>query len=83
MDARYKHADALPLIGHPVVLTMPSGREIVGQRIWVEDDNGAAWAWATVDPNEKTWPPSWCDGVCWGRNSYDRPSQQPRHWRYK
>lgn len=82
VDARYKHADELPPLGHRVILTMPNGTEFVGCRVWVEDGNGGAWAWATADEYEPKAPKCWDDGVCWGRNSNDKPSKQPRHWRY-
>lgn len=83
MEARYKLADELPPLEHHVILTMGNGVEFVGCRIWVEDGEGGGWAWATVDEYEPRAPKCWTDGVCWGRNEDDRPSRQPRHWRYK
>jgi len=83
MDARYKHADELPPMEHHVILTMPGGAEFVGCRIWVEDGERGAWAWATAFENECKTPKCWDDGVCWGKNGDGVPSKQPRHWRYK
>lgn len=83
MDARYKHADELPPMEHHVILTMPGGSEFVGCRIWVEDGERGAWAWATAFEHELKTPKCWDDGVCWGKNSDGVPSKQPRHWRYK
>ena len=83
MDARYKHADELPPMEHHVILTMPGGSEFVGCRIWVDDGERGAWAWATAFEHEWKTPKCWDDGVCWGKNSDGVPSKQPRHWRYK
>lgn len=81
MDARYRHCDELPDLEQHVILTMPRGREFVGCRVWVEDDEGGGWAWAAV--NECEAPRCWTDGVCWARNEDDVPSKQSRYWRYK
>jgi len=44
VDARYRHCDELPDLEQHVILTMPRGREFVGCRVWVEDDEGCCWA---------------------------------------
>lgn len=80
MDARYKHADELPDLEQHVILTMPSGKEFVGCRVFVDDGERGGWAWTAVNCSEA--PKCWTDGVCWGQNDDGVPSKQPRHWRY-
>lgn len=81
-EARYRHCDHLPPMDVPVMLTMSNGVEFVGRRVFVEDDDGCAWAWATEDENEPSVPKCWSNGVCWGRNDCGVPSEQPMSWRH-
>jgi hypothetical protein len=82
-DARYKHADELPPLEQAVILKMANGVEFEGCRVWLEDDNGGGWGWATVHEYDPKAPKCWTDGVCWGKNDDGVPSRQPRYWRYK
>lgn len=80
-DARYGADAPRPPMDTPVTLIMDDGTEFVGRRIYVEDDDGCMWAWATEDEHEPNMPECWTDGVCWGSNEYEQSSKQPRWWR--
>ena len=82
-DARYGSNDERPPMETPVILVMPNGAWFIGRRIYVEDDDGSSWAWATDIEGESNAPPCWTDGVCWAVNEDGKPSEQPRFWRHK
>jgi len=73
--------DEFPPLQIPVIVTMDDGAEFRAMRIYVEDGEDGAHAWATAEEYEPAAPECWDDGVCWASNADGKPSRQPVAWR--